>query len=606
MTIASSHNDLEMNRSKLPRRAVRFGSLIVWLLTFSLFCGAAGPDKDVRTWEQDARSAIDSGDLASVQSLAQQRLDDPATAATAHWLLGLVDLRQRRYAEAISHFQSAKQLGVQPEELFEPWSEALQKLGRVFESCQILEEELLRNPSPSGLRSRLADLYLALGKPQQALPHLEEVYRRGTRNAGVTFQLASARFAAGQDYRAVELLDPLIGSVSSANLLLQIGKLYFRNLLYRQAVVPLRRAWELSRPDYENGMFLALTHYQLEQYADSVPILEEVKPNAAETLEYHILKGSVLARVGRWDDARRELEQAVASADRRADGYLNLGLFWMEREEPQKAWELLERGSSLMTPGTKVIYTFGTRQNCDGLSPPKANEPRSKHRAEFFANLAERLHKTHHWISALELFRAALEEDSHLRAPYGGIGLICQELGSPEVGRSFLQQGIELHPQAADLRFYLGTVLSALGRQEEAMSSYMKALALDGSNPPARHWLFLGMAQVAGNKENQEKAKQSFVRAIETDPQLALAHYELGKWYLKDQDFESAEKSLQRAIELDPHLLGAYYQLGIACTRNRKTQKAQELMAVFQRKKALRDGATHTQPKQELMAPDVP
>ncbi len=605
MTIACSHHNADVNKNKLLKRAVPFGSLIVWLLTFPLLCGAAGLDKDIRTWEEEARSAIDSGDLGSAQSLAQQKLDDPATAATAHWLLGLVDLRQRRYAEAIVNFQSAKQLGVQPEELFEGWSEALQKLGRVSESCQILEEELLRSPSLSGLRSRLAGLYLALGKPHQALPHLEEVYRRGTRNAGVTFQLASARFAAGQDYRAVELLDPIIGSVSSANLLLQIGKLYFRNLLYRQAVVPLKRAWNLSRPSYETGMFLALTHYQLEQYADGVPILEEIKPNVAETLEYHILKGSVLARVGRWDDARRELEQAIASADHRADGYLNLGLFWMERGEPQKAWELLEKGSGLMMPGTKVIYTLGTRKNCDEMSPPKINEPKSKPRAEFFANLAESFHKTHHWISALELFRAALGEDSHLRAPYGGIGLICQELGSPEVGRSFLQQGIELHPDAAELRFYLGTVLSALGRHEEAMSSYLKALELDGPNPPARHWLFLGMAQAAGSKENQQRAKQSFLRATETDPQLAVAHYELGKWYLKDQDLKSAEKSLQRTIELDPQLLGAYYQYGIVCTRAGKTEKGQELMAAFQKKKALRDRLSHTQPEQELASPSV-
>jgi Flp pilus assembly protein TadD len=85
-----------------------------------------------------------------------------------------------------------------------------------------------------------------------------------------------------------------------------------------------------------------------------------------------------------------------------------------------------------------------------------------------------------------------------------------------------------------------------------------------------------------------------------------LAHYELGKWLLKEQDFELAEKSLQRAIELDPHLLGAYYQYGIACTRNGKPQKGQELMEAFQRKKALRGGASLASPEQQLRASDVP
>jgi tetratricopeptide (TPR) repeat protein len=140
----------------------------------------------------------------------------------------------------------------------------------------------------------------------------------------------------------VDLLEPLIGSASSPNLLLQTGKRYFRNLLYRQAVVPLKRAWDLSK-SYENGMFLALTYYQLGQYANCSPVVEQIIPNAGEALEYHILKGSALARLGEWDKSRRELEQAVASADDRADGYFNLRLFWMERGDRQKAWELLEK-----------------------------------------------------------------------------------------------------------------------------------------------------------------------------------------------------------------------------------------------------------------------
>jgi tetratricopeptide (TPR) repeat protein len=420
-------------------------------------------------------------------------------------------------------------------------------------------------------------------------------------------QLASARFAVGQDYRAVELLDPLIESTSSPNLLLQIGKLYFRNLLYRQAAAPLERAWELSKPSYETGMYLALTRYQLEQYAECRRILEQIRPDSAAALEYHVLTGSVLARLGNWEEARRALTRAVASAENRADGYLNLGMFWLERGDRQRAWEQLEKGSRLMTPGTKVLYKLGTRGNCDALSPPRGIEPKSQDRAEFYANLAESFHKTHHWISALELFLLALEEDPRLRAPYGGIGLICQELGSPEVGKSFLQRGIELHPKAADLHFYLGTIHYALGRFDDAISSYLRALELDGPNPPARHLLFLGIAQAGASGAGQDRAKQSFLRALESDPQLALAHYELGKWYLKNHEFDLAERSLQQAIELDPHLLGAYYQYGLACTRNGKPQKGQELMAAFQCKKALRERASphQTEAEKELATPDV-
>jgi tetratricopeptide (TPR) repeat protein len=596
-----------VNRNKYSKITLSFKCLAVWLLASLCFGADLALDRDAEAWQQQARMALARGDLAEAQRLAEQRLSDPSSLAAAHLLLGMVDLKQQRHLQSIAHFQLAKNSGLRGEELFEQWSVALQALGRIPEACQMLEETVSLDSSQTGLRRRLADLYLTQGKAREALPHLEQVYQQGLQNASIVLQLASARFAAGQDYRAVELLDPLIESTSSPNLLLQIGKLYFRNLLYRQATTPLERAWGISKPSYETGMYLALTHYQLEQYADGKRILEQIQPGKAEALEYHTLRGSIFARLGNWEDARRELTQAVASAENRADGYLNLGLFWLERGDRQRAWEQLEKGSRFMTPGTKVLYKLGTRVNCDGLSPPRGAEPKSRDRAEFFANLAESFHKSHHWVSALELFLLALEENPGLCAPYGGIGLICQELGSPEVGKSFLEQGIELHPNAPDLHFYLGTIHYALGRFDDAISSYQRALQLDGPKPPARHFLFLGISQAGASGLTQDKAKESFLRALEADPQLALAHYELGKWYLKNQEFDRAERSLQQAIELDPHLLGAYYQYGLACTRNGKTQKGQELMAAFQRKKALRESASpsQTQAERELATPEV-
>ncbi len=539
-------------------------------------------------WEQQARAALQAGNLNVAEGISRENLNSPGAAGIAHLLLGIVDIRQQKDLQAIAHFQSAKEAGAYSDELYENWATALQTLGRTSEACQVIEESLTRDSSQSSLRHQLANLYLTQGKTREALPQLERAYQDGLRNAGLVLQLASTRFAVGQDDRAVELLNPFAESTPSANLLLQIGKLYFRNLLYRQAKVPLERAWGLSKPSYECGMYLALDYYQLEQYSDTLHILELIKPKQAAALEYHSLRGSSLARMGDWDGARRELEEAIVSAPSRADGYLNLGLYWLERNDRRQAWEQLEKGSRLMTPGSKIVYTIGTRQNCDGLEPPESVEPHDSEKAELYANLGESFHKTHHWVTALELFLVALEEDPRLIGPYGAVGLICQELGSPQVGRNFVQRGLELDPKAADLHFYLGTIQYALGLQQQAIKSYEEALQLDGPNPVARHWLFLGIAQAGADQATQVNAKDSFLRAREIEPQLAQVHYELGKWYLKNQELDLAEQSLERAIELDPHLLGAYYQYGLACTRNGKPGKGRELMTAFEQKKALR------------------
>jgi tetratricopeptide (TPR) repeat protein len=580
-----------------------------WFLVLSLalacFCGHAYAwEGKEAAWEQAATTAMAAGDLSSARKLAEPRLGDPASAAAAHRLLGAISFRQQLHTQAIQHFEEAGEAGVRDETMLEEWAESLRVLRRPAEACQLLEDALQRDPALNGLRPRLADLYTATGQPQKALPHLEHAYREGIRNARVTLELASARFAVGQDYLALELLDPLVQSAPSPNLLLQAGKLYFRNLLYQQAVVPLERSWKLAGPSYESGMYLSLTYYQLGRHSDCAQILSQIRPDAAEASEYHILNGSALARLAKWDEARTELERAVALAENRADGYLNLGLYWIERGDRHKAWKLLEKGSKLMVPGTKILYTLGTRTNCDGARPPSTGGTTNRDKALFYANLAESFHKMHHWVSALEIFLLALDEDPELQAPYGKIGLICQELGSPEAGREFLERGIELHPEAADLHFYLGTVHYALGQHDEAVASYQKALKLDGPTAPARHWLFLGIAQAGGGRESQEQARLSLLRACEIDPRLALAHYELGKWYLKNEQPGLAESLLERAIELDPQLLGAYYQCGLASLRNGKVEKGRALMNTFQKKRALRAPSARPHSEKDLPAPE--
>ncbi|MEW5976494.1 MAG: tetratricopeptide repeat protein [Acidobacteriota bacterium] len=571
------------------------------------FSGATyAQDEVTPDWETEVKAALEKGDLGAARVLAERRLGDPSSTAAAHAFLGTIDFRQQRYGEAAGHFQAAREAGAWGPDLLERWSESLQTQGRISEAIQLLEDALRRDPSFRAVRLRLADLYISTGQLQNALPQLEQVYDEGLRNVRVVLELASARFTVGKDYLAVDLLAPLTESTSSPNLLLQIGKLYFRNLLYREAAAPLERAWSLGGPSYEAGMYLSLTYHQLERYADCARILNQIQPDADKALEYHILRGSALARLERWSEAQDQLERAVASSPDRADGYLNLGLFFMERGDRQKGWEMLEKGSRRMVPGSKILYSLSTRQNCDGLIPPAVGKVKNAEKAVFYTNLAESFHKMHHWVSALEIFLLALDEDPELPEPYGGIGLICQELGSPEVGRAFLQQGIDLHPGAADLHFYLGTIYYALGRHAEAIASYQQALRLDGPSPPARHWLFLGIAQSGEGKESQEQAKSSFLRAREIDPQLALAHYELGKWYLKNGQPALAESSLERALELDPQLLGAYYQAALACLRNGKKDKGRALMEAFQKKRALRGQAARPHSEKDYAAPEGP
>jgi len=540
---------------------------------------------ETAAWEEQALSAFDHGQLEVARGLAEKALRDPLSQPAAHELLGRIALTLGQSESAVSHFSLANRGGRQTRELERGWATALTNLGRHEEACKVLEIALKFDPS-ADLRYRLAGSYLVQRKPLEALPYLEEAYRMGLRHAGVVMRLAKARFAAGQEERAVELLESLTPE-SSSDLLYEAGKLLFDHFFYKQALIPLGKAWQEHMGSYEVGMYLALSHYLIQEYAQSEAVLNTIQPGSTPPLDFLILKGSVSARLARWDQARQELEGAVKQAPSRADGYLNLGLLCLEQGETQRAMELLERGSALMAKGTKVLYYIKSPESCEGLVPPEGSQHEDAVRGDFYSRLAGKLYTREQPGSSLELYRLALDLDSHSSAAYAGIGKICWEKDSFPVAQAFLEKGLALNPNAPELHFNLGLIYQSLGQDDAAVRSYQKAIELCGSDVPALYWVQLGTAQLTSAKAGPVDAEASFLKGLNQDPKFAQAYYELGKLCFQRKEFDRAEELLDKAINLDPKLLSAYYQYGMTCLRNGKTEKGKMLLDTFNRKRAL-------------------
>jgi tetratricopeptide (TPR) repeat protein len=543
----------------------------------------AGPED----WESVARAALLRGDLETAQQQAETALNSAEAAPAAHELLGHVAFQQRRHHEAALHFQAASDRGRFTMEMASDWSAALLAMGQYPEAQKILSDAIARDPARADLRYRLAASYAEQQLWKEAWPHLEAIYRQGLRHSGVVLQLARARFAEGLDVEAVELLENLVSSTSAPDPLWEAGKLLFEKALYSKALLPLQRLWQQKRGSYDVGMYLALSYYLLEKHPESEETLLQIQTGPEPPLDYQVLLGSVRARLGKWEQARLELERAVKQAPQRADGFLNLGLFCLERGETRRALELFERAAHMSTKGTKLIYSIRSRKNCEGLRPSQVTSKPDSMNGDLYSQLAEQLYLRQQSGSALEVFLLALNVDPGSARAYAGIGKICWEKESVSEARAFLERGLELHPNSADLHFNLGLIFQSLGEPSEAVRCFQKAITLRGSEVRALDWIQLGTAQQSSG--SPKEAESAFLIGLKRDPRLAQGHFELGKLYLQQSNLERAEQSLERAIQLDPKLLGAYYQLGLACLRSGKTEKSKDLLSTFQRKKELYD-----------------
>ena len=98
--------------------------------------------------------------------------------------------------------------------------------------------------------------------------------------------------------------------------------------------------------------------------------------------------------------------------------------------------------------------------------------------------------------------------------------------------------------QVGDFATYLGK--KGMIKLATAYQEY--ALKLDKSNPTL--WLNYGTLQ--SGQAHHSQAETAFKKAIDLDPNNALAHYNLGATYDLKKDYDNAIEEYRRALVLDP------------------------------------------------------
>jgi tetratricopeptide (TPR) repeat protein len=82
---------------------------------------------------------------------------------------------------------------------------------------------------------------------------------------------------------------------------------------------------------------------------------------------------------------------------------------------------------------------------------------------------------------------------------------------------------------------------------------------------------------------SQDEALHAFERSVQLNPNLAASRVALGRMYFRRNELDLAIPQLERALELNPDDLSPCYQLAQAYRRKGDNQRADELMAKFEK-----------------------
>jgi tetratricopeptide (TPR) repeat protein len=148
-----------------------------------------------------------------------------------------------------------------------------------------------------------------------------------------------------------------------------------------------------------------------------------------------------------------------------------------------------------------------------------------------------------------------------------------------------LEKVVALDPQMMRAYDNLGLCYDYLGRYDEAVKHYTRAIELNRKQPQPSPWphLNLGITLLAQNKVAEAEA--SLREALRCDNRLPQAHYELGLALDKLGKPEEAIRALEQAAQLDATYPEPHYTLGLLHQKQGDKAKSQEAFARFQRLK---------------------
>ncbi|MEP6902770.1 MAG: tetratricopeptide repeat protein, partial [Actinomycetota bacterium] len=260
---------------------------------------------------------------------------------------------------------------------------------------------------------------------------------------------------------------------------------------------------------------------------------------------------------------------------------LFVGAEWIQAITRDMAPDLWSIRRTVIRVNPEIGFSDDTEKSIEPTQSEKTFELGQGVDAEFALQEAERLRgKSGVELNLAQvLYRAASgfldigQNQKALRAIDEAIGIYKTKLS--EETDEFVKQDIKIN--FADARFIKGYLLEQEHNSfEEAEKNYRQAIELEPNLPTA----YYNLGTMLINDESRWKEAERLLRkAIELNPNNASFIYNLGLLFTKDANrWKEAEELFHRAIELNPRFAFAYYNLGWLFEKDESRWKEAEEM----------------------------
>ena len=224
-----------------------------------------------------------------------------------------------------------------------------------------------------------------------------------------------------------------------------------------------------------------------------------------------------------------------------------------------------------LPPGAKGFENYATRDASDKLATGGAT--RDPITDDFKAAMKEGtdLYEAGKYKEAAQHFARASKMKPDVFRAFYALGAAHEAAGQFKEAAAAYKTALALKPDPIDepnspllAQYALANSQAAAGQHADAIKSYQQVVDMIGKDNPAAAKPYYNIALSLDALGRQQEAVAAFTKAVELDPNYAEAHYNLGVNYSRAERYEEAVESFKRALAARADYPEALYNLGLA------------------------------------------
>ena len=269
--------------------------------------------------------------------------------------------------------------------------------------------------------------------------------------------------------------------------------------------------------------------------------------------EDHVERAHELFEAGRWDEAEKELRQALARNPYQAEWHFNLALTLEAAGRFRDAAESFKKAFELGPGDAQVAVLVGL--NCLRAGDPEGSLPWLDKAIDldntrvdpliYKIEALARLGRHEEAETAYYLAQQIEPDDAEIYAVMAD-SLLARGLHDKAVW--CLREAARLDPELPRVEAKLAEAYARTGRQERARQLYLRELRRDPGNIDS----LLDLGELLMDMHRDAEASEKFRRVLELEPDNAEAHFNLGRLAAKLGDRAGSLRQFDLVVRLDP------------------------------------------------------